>query len=407
MKDVTDRVLMPQNTRLKVQWNWNRYNDVLDLPALDEGGFNAPIYLLNVVKPNPTYTMQGIAFALEVVISVVDGQDRDTFTRLKYNKNGQNAGPRAWPAGMLASDIFKSIADFYGWNNYVVEPTTGILPEMRMTAIESHNDFIVKRLLPRAHNATNDRFLFYVDPYLQVNFHSVAWQANPDVTSSVSTRDIYISRAYRVFKDKMGEVLEFTPSDLTWAAMMSGGGNGVHEAVDSAAGEPVWNHTSATTGVNGAGPGTVVTGNTEYATTVAIPGQTGDAAQPSPLQPIKGRDANDYNNQSTAWFSLRNSMNYQAEMTVRGTHAIFMTDAILVEYYNSSNSDALINYLSGVFTVMGVEQRVDSGGWVTALQLMRTGMNPPTADKTSGRTVHLSTASGITYILPQSATDDP
>lgn len=381
-RDITNRVLPANGTSLQLQWNWGRDEDGTD--AFTE----APLYILNVRNNTAQITPSGIGFSLEFTMEVYnEDSGPPTFVQQSFNKNqpGEvDAGPRSWPAGLTVSDIIADIVAFYGWTAQV-EPTEGVLDEVIMPANETHNDFIRDSLLPRAHNTYGERFVCYFDRAQTFHFHSARYNG------------VFVSRAYRAYGDKMGEVINFTPEDGSMFANVQGV-NGTHESILSEAGEAFQQFASATTGVDSYGVGRLVNGAEGYIVSTAIavfsgpPFNVTNLLNAAPLLATKGRTLIDAQQRARAYNRLLADNMGLARLDVRGTHKVRYNDFIVVEYYTAGTGDSTnVYYLSGLYQVWEIEHRVDRG-WVTSFLLQRSSIAPPlSADISDGRVILIGT----------------
>lgn len=321
--------------QVEFQFGWDDLNSA-----------SLPVYRGSILKYTPTFSVEGIHLRAEVVVtpllaSVVDKR------------------PLFFPANMTASAIFRQIAADRGWRttdtagNSTVEDTVGFLDSYAYRN-ESDINFVINRLLKQSVNERGEAFRFFFDSAGVVHFHSFKRGGDGN--------EYDLAAEYIYTADSRGEVIHFAPTDNSFEAALTGGGNANFWGVDSLGGSSLQRTASSLGGVTNESAQTVV-GDAAFKTDIA-PGKENSRTF------VQTRDINELARLSASrWSSLAN-VAYQASLDVRGTHAVDPYDFIKVRYIKKDGSD---HYMSGVFQVGSVTHHFGLQGFTTSMALLRMG----------------------------------
>lgn len=287
---------------------------------------------------------------------------------------------RSYKEGLRASEIVRAIAEEEGWStsdllgNDTIETTEPPLETPFNTKGESAFNFIRDQLLKQARspNGGSDFRLFF-DEEGALHFHT----SNYIVSST---------HLYRYARDMSGDVISFTPADMSLFGVLSGGGNTRYTSPVSAQGGTAEIHSTATGGVNSEGAVTAVD--------AAAKPNLGDGIHS--VVNLVTRHPAEAERIARARYEHYRRFAYQAEMSVHGTHRIRVLDYIRAEVLKANGE---LHYLSGNFQVFKVKHEVSSSGWETSFEMMREGISaqdgtepnvasrsvdPPLADDSAG-----------------------
>lgn len=311
-----------------------------------DGINNLPLHVGAILKAEPSFTPQGVAYALEVVcrenlVSVLDKQSR------------------SFAAGKTATDIFRVIAEARNWTlidrngNSTVGESTGTLDSFA-TVGESDVAFLLKKILPRCHDSQGVGFVFFFDVDNVAHWHSINYGQSVGGAPSQSVKQ------YQFARDQNGEVISFKPKDNVIGTVLRGAGNAAYPGLDSL------NGVAAEKGATKlAGPeGTKMTG---------VDGAIFRPVLPNTLHsrdPIITRDVDELAHIVAARYSRLAIQTYTAELEVKGTHAARPWDYVSVRWVKKDGSD---HYLGGVFLVTKVHHHFTTGGFLTSMELARLG----------------------------------
>lgn len=324
--------------RVFLRWGWDDGRGITQHPQ----------FVMSVTKYTPTFTAEGVELQLDLTATRAVEQVSD--------KKG-----RSWAAGMTATGIFREIATDRGWKlldhlgRNTVEESDGFLPEINQGG-ESDMNFIRKILLPKSVNVDKRSFQFKIDPDGTVHFHS----------------DTFLTRlaiVYNFARSAMGDVISFAPTDESLFNRLQGSGNAVYVAVDSVGGAKTEIATTDTGGV----PGAKKTIHPDSAHTTDHPGARKARIAVTAVTP------EELLHKAAHRVDRLRKQDYQADLSVKGTHAPQALDYVTANYYKH---DGQVHYLSGTFLVQTVIHTVDSSGWQTQMVLNRTGKRP-TESKTT------------------------
>jgi len=319
---------------LYLRWGWD----------YGQGVTANPQYIARILRYTPEFSPEGVTITLDFVAAPAVEPLLD-----------RTRQPRSWPAGMLASDVFRKVAEKWGWatvdqhGRSTVEDSVGELPELSMSE-ESDIKFIRETLLPKSQNADKQHFLFWFARDT-VHFHSVNYTKKS-------------AAVYEFARDAYGDVVRFAPVDTGLFATIWGGRRAIYEAVNSVEGTRTEQETSDDTNVEGGK--TVVFQDAQYFE------QFGDGVKAK--IPVSARTPEELEREVATKLQQMRELTYSANLEVRGTHAVAPQDLVTVNYHLPDGS---AHYLSGTFKSREVTHRVDSGGWVTSMVLHRPGAKEP------------------------------
>lgn len=356
------------NSRFRIKWWWaNRINEE----------FYAPMYSARVIKITPAYSPEGTGLAIEM--------SGELTAKASFNKDMH---PRSWPAGILYSKIVSQICSAQGWPISALEPSFNKTDKPLMMGGESHQEFILNKILPLAFNKNHQHFQFYFDDDDKtrgVHFHTPSYL----FLNGLATNARSLAREYVSYADMVGEVESFTPSDNTLFQVLQGAGDGTHESVNSDKGVPFQQKSKIEEGIKNiqtnkplVPPSTSDESNvSNVRTPVAGSPGLGTSDNPTPTQSSIGwvaRTKDEANGLAINLFSRLRAAMVTADMQVKGTHGISPNDYIGVRYFVYSGKE---HYLSGVYRVNSLTHNLGASGWSTQFNLFRNGSKPDTAEK--------------------------
>jgi len=263
---------------------------------------------------------------------------------------------RSYKEGMRASEIVRAIAEEQGWptsdlfGNDTIEATEPPLETPFNTKGESAFNFIRDQLLKQARspNGGSDFRLFF-DEEGALHFH----------TSNYISASTHL---YRYARDMAGDVLSFTPADMSLFGVLSGGGNTRYTSPVSAQGGTADIRSTSTGGVNSEGAVTAVD--------AAARPNLGDGIHS--FVNLVTRHPAEAERIARSRYEHYRRFAYSAELSVHGTHRIRVLDYIRAEVLKTNGE---LHYLSGNFQVFKVKHEVSSSGWETSFEMTREGIS--------------------------------
>jgi len=340
-----------------------------------------------IARPSLRFTAEGITADLELVgIESVDA------------RLGAESVPREF-AGKSASEVVEAICTAMSslrpgtfWHEPVIQESDDYPTDWVIPSGQSHWDFINSTLLESACKAMfppgeSDRcvgfdpFVCYVDPRQnRLHFHTAKY--DPESGSDTSYR--METGEYVVYADGAGDVISFDPEDAAVQALLAGGLSYRGTGVNSDDGRPVDLAYYATAGVernpttfDGAG---VRTSHEEAVHAIDYTKQTANA------KPVAGRTEQHVLGAARAEGGAATMGLLKADLTVKGTHDHSFFDIIYVRYFDHTGAK---NYLSGFYSIVGIEHEVSGNGWTTRLSLVRSGFR-----RTTGATQQVGSTPG-------------
>ncbi len=303
------------------------------------GAAEFPLYQALITGYEPHYAPEGTTLTISAVSKGVVAAALDR-------------KPRAFSAGMSASDVFRNIAADNGWP-MVVEDSSGTLDAVSSN-MESDVAFLRKKVLPRAIGANRQSFVLYWDSAGTAHFHTPGFRG----TQAQGTQTP-LDADYRFASDAWGDVEEFEPSDNVLASAVFGAGSATYTGPDSVGGTQI--NANATTSVGPAG-----------ATVDAV----GDGVYRPEASPFKQarihvpcRSTEEFQQLVAHRWSDIARASFRARLKVRGTHAMQVGGWVRVRRLRRDGRE---HHMSGVFMVTGVKHTFGSG-WSTDAELVRTG----------------------------------
>ncbi len=320
---------------IRFRWNWDRY-----------GIDNAPTFEGSIITYTPTFQPQGIQLVLNILATPVLPCVLDKRSR-------------SFQAGSLISDIVQAIADERSWptvdirGNQTIEPTGESIDQPFSTTDESDMRFIQEQLRPQAVNAQGQGgYVFYFDQYGVLHFHTRTFLPP-------------LIRTYTFARDVSGEVISFSPTDNSVIASMFGATNVAFRGQSSLNATPVGADGTATEGLDQ---------QPEVAeeTSTAVP-DYGDGLHAAVN--IMSRDNGELERMAKDRREKARNSVMTGELVVLGTH-----DVGLLEYVEVIvlRKDGTQHYLSGRYQLQKMRHQVDSSGWQTSFDVVRTGLTPNT-----------------------------
>lgn len=285
-------------------------------------------------------------------------------TNLNFEIMARAVGPavldkkiRSFAEGRRASDIVKAIATERGWlttdlfGNSTIEDTEPPLETPFSTKGESDLAFIKEQLLKQAQSRSGSkaRYLCYFDEENAIHFHT------PEYLPAQT-------HVYRFARDADGEVNGFAVADTSVFGVLSGGGNTKFSSPTSAQGGTAQKNATVAGGLDNAG----------------TPNPVDAAALPSlgsgthSYVNIVARNPEEVERVAAARFDDYRRIAFQANLNVRGTHRVRLTDFIRVEVLKPSGE---LHYLSGQFQVFKIKHTFGAGSsWTTEFEMVRGGI---------------------------------
>lgn len=341
------------------------------------GMYNAPTYIGRITRIVPSFTTSGIILVFDLVDDNAPAPALD-----------KNRPPRAFKAGMKASDIVRKIAEANRWTRLSIEETVGTLPELVMTVDETHASFIQDRIVPLSRSDNNRAFKFFTDPqFNRVHFHTDAYPKELAYPEQPQENDNAGPSTFRYVyaRDRVGEVESFAPSDNTMFAWMGGGGDGSMQSIDSKGGVPVEHTHTADGGVTPPPPpGGSAAGVPQPPARLPGDDYTLDIAPPAPEgvgngykpeasnKALSARSVEEATHRAIGSYAAARSRAYQASLTVKGNHWIKPSTVIEVLYFTPGQDKP--HYLSGRFNVFQVKHTLDGSGFKTEVEMQRDGL---------------------------------
>lgn len=320
---------------IRFRWNWDRY-----------GIDTAPTFEGSIITYTPTFQPQGIQLVLNILAKPVLPCVLDKRTR-------------SYQAGSLISDIVLSIADERGWptvdirGNSTIEPTGESIDQPFSTTDESDLRFIAEQLRPQAVNAQGQGgYVFFFDQYGAVHFHTRLFLPP-------------LVRTYTFARDVSGEVISFSPTDNSVMASLFGSTNVAFRGQSSLNASPVGSDGTATEGLDQQ-PEVAE----ESATAIPDYGEGLHAAVN-----IMSRDAAELGRLAKDRRERARNATLTGELVVIGTHDVGLLEFVDVQVLRK---DGTLHYLSGSYQLQKIRHTVDSSGWQTAFDVVRTGLKPST-----------------------------
>jgi hypothetical protein len=322
---------------MRFKWGWDVGRNTTEFP----------LYYGRIMKITPSYTHEGATFTLDLLQAEppVALFDRP---------------PLSWPAGMTASDIVRELASQYGWKTVdpngrqTIQDSVGTLGELSLSG-ESAYKFARESLLPKARDTDGNAFSMFWRVSGEVHFHTPNYL------------DKEIAARYTFARSVMGDVISFSPTDESAFEAIYNRGKTVFYGFDSKTGEKLEIETDKDGHVPGTSP-TVVKDAKHYRDT---PGDVTRRVY------VSARDAEEFEHLVYTRMRDFSTATYRASMEVRGTHNVQQLDLVEVQYFKGNGQP---HYLSGIYTVHKVEQKLDAGGWTTTFELLREGTKAPTPD---------------------------
>jgi hypothetical protein len=188
-----------------------------------------------------------------------------------------------------------------------------------------------------------------------VHFHSPEFQRQ------------FVAASYIFARDASGDVIRFAPTDASLFSVLAGGGNAVYTSINSKEGTKSDVATKRTEAFEG-GTETINRDETHQSD---IGGDVQARVQ------MVARTPEELVRLAAHNFSKLKKQAYNAELDVRGTHAVGVLDYVEVRYVKQNGQD---HYLSGVFRVYQLRHEVTTGGWQTTMTLGRAGTKAPIPD---------------------------
>jgi hypothetical protein len=323
------------NTVVRLRWAWDGPNGMIGAPTFVGQVMN---YQLNV-------SIEGTGIGMELCEATL----APMFTDKK---------DRSWPAGTSITEIVRSIAAERGWtvndvNSGVptIQPSTSVTSDGLCMSGEDDAQFINAFLAPYALDG-NGRGGYQ----LRQGVNGVVWFCNRYFVSGD------LAAVYRFGRDAMGEVINFSPSDMSVFAALMTSGNVQYVSTLSDRGVFASTTTSYIKGVPGVDTTVIAHGGYRQ--------NLGSASHGRVL--MMERILEDSHARAASQYELMSTIAYDAELVVRGTHAIDVMDYVQVDYLKR---DGTPHYLSGVFQVFAMKHSVTAAGWTTTMTIRRTGVN--------------------------------
>lgn len=334
------------NMRIKFGW------------ADDENPDEIPTFEAVAIRGTPTFSRTGTKGFFEFIQGVA--------SQVVTNKE---AGPRSFPAGLLASTIATQIATAYQWD-YIIEPSnsTDLLPEQNLgdqTAFE----FLTQTLVTQTRNDQNEFFLQFFDQYGVFHFHSPRYHAL-DAPPLVGTNPI-LAWKYLYGADYNGDCISFTPTDNIIINGQEGGDDGTIVTIDSQSGAARENKSLASGGPNlndGTPSNTAGKRWTPHEDKISNT-RYNDQPNDKSYLTAKARDSAALNPALTHQH-MKSRFSQVAEAMVMGNHRVRINDFVSVRALDFQGYD---QFTSGVFQVRTVTHLIDMSGWKTKYTLWREG----------------------------------
>ena len=351
----------------RLQWAWAYTPTSLD---------QAPVWelMMNAV-PAIVRTSEGVGLTLNLIGSENRAEARSIFGGDTVRKDGGSTvstartwGYRAGLPGWTISDIVIDICDRAGWA-YVVEPTVGAFNSVfTLKPQQKYVDFIAAELLPKAVNSVKEPYCYYFDEAGALHFHSHTYRAGDNGGLPAIKR-------YIVYRDPMGDVLSFMPSDWANAVWEGAVVNGVQ--VDSKKGTVKTEHANPVQGVSGEGFANVPLDNRGYQDIYNKRPHAQRTYDSTSQVLIPSRDYVEGEAKLRSMYHRIALNQFQAELVIKGTHVFSDMRAglpvVQVEFYDNLNATWIDDPYSGYYQVQDVEHEINGGFWTTTLKLMRYG----------------------------------
>lgn len=339
------------------RWGWDDGRGIEQWP-LFEGG---------VVTYTPEFTHQGTRLTIEMV-------NKEIIEAVLFKKT------RSFAEGVLISDtqqnddlkrptkksIIRRIAEDQRpkWKTVdengraTIEASNGPLEKSLAQKDESDIKFIRTKLLQEAVNVNNKHMRFFFDRRGVMHFHSDTFLPKADRSRALAAEYVFA-------RDAMGEVIRFSPKDFSFFTVVAGGGFANFTAVDSING----NRTQINSTREGGLPGQriEVLPDATFLTPLA--------GNPQAKVNLIARDPKELERIAGVQHDRLRAFQYQAELEVRGTHAVNVFESVKVDYIKRNGRS---HYLSGVYHVHKISHSVSTGGWTTSMELFRSATKSPT-----------------------------
>lgn len=299
----------------------------------------------NITTYKPNFEANGVTLTLEcVAVGVVQSLVKRQ--------------PKAFPEGRTISSIVEELATLNGWltsdsqGRSTIETTGAVTKEPYTSTGESDLRFISEQLVKLATNSAGQgNYLFFFDESNTVHFHT------PGFLPQVQHEFIFA-------RSMAGDVISFSPADVSLFGVLMGGGNSIFTGLSSLAGSPAQAKSTADGGVANEGIPTVADagGRADYGSDVHS------------YINIATRDPEELKRLAQARFDKFREYAFKADMQVHGTHRVRLLDFINMRYLkaNPAAGTSPEHYLSGLFRVYKVRHEV-ADTWTTTFELLRGG----------------------------------
>lgn len=326
----------------------------------------------NITTYRPLFEPNGITLTVEVVsVGVVSAMVRRV--------------PRSFAEGRLLSDVVTELAALNDWatsdalGRPTIEPTPVPTGEPFTSTGESDLSFIQRVLVPQATNAAGQgNYLFYFDEANAIHFHT------PDFLQSVEHTFVYA-------RDMAGDVISFSPADVSLFGVLMGGGNTIFTGLSSLSGASAQAKSTTESGVENEGFPVVSDGSSrvDYGSDVHS------------YVNIDTRDPLELKRLAQSRFDKFREYAFKADLEIHGSHRVRVLDFVNIRYLKAnplpgSNPE---HYLSGRFRVYKIRHEI-TGDWRTTYETLRggfeaQGLTPVQATQTISPTVASSSGGSV------------
>lgn len=270
--------------------------------------------------------------------------------------------PKSFPEGRTISSMVTDLATLNGWSTVdsqgrnTVETTATVMKEPFTSTGESDMRFIQEQLVKQATNgAGQGHYQFFFDESNTVHFHT------PDFLEQVQHEFIYS-------RSMSGDVISFSPSDVSLFGVLMGGGNSIFTGLSSVKGAAAQTTSTTDGGVENEGFPVVsdATSRIDY------------GSDTHAYIDISTRDTDELKRLAQSRFDKFREYAYKADMEVHGTHRVRLLDFVNMRFLkaNPAPGSSPEHYLSGRFRVYKIKHEVGDT-WKTTYEMLRGGVDKP------------------------------
>jgi hypothetical protein len=338
--DYLENIIIAAGLDRRIRFTFGRGDEHSDENLTFEG---------NITTYRPTFEANGVSLTMEAVaVGVVSAL--------------VNRKPKAFPEGRTLSSMVEELAALNGWattdalGRKTIEATSAVMKEPYTSTGESDVKFIREQLCAQATNSSNQgHYLFFFDEANTVHFHT------PDFLPAIQHEFVYARKS-------SGDVISFSPSDVSLFGMLMGGGNSIFTGMSSLAGAPAQVTSTSTGGVENEGFPVVPDASNRL--------DYGDAVHS--YVNLSTRDTEELKRLAQTRYDKFREYGFKADMEVFGTHRVRLLDFVNVRFLKANPAPGTNpeHYLSGRFRIYKIKHEV-SGEWKTTYEMLRGGVVVP------------------------------